>query len=321
MNLYYLKYLLKVVSCGSLSQAAKELYVSQPTLTKAIAALEKKYRIRIFIREARGIRLTEDGAEFVHYAKDVLAAVNAMNCHFSDPGRTGRSRLFLATQQFDFVHKLIVKTIQTQDSGKVHYNIVEADRENVVKMVLDNRVDMGLLVVNNIDEHTVLWDASTQKLDLYVLDASESYFCVGPKSPYYDREVITRKEARVPLQILLDMDAQANELLYTENPHSTINPENVIFVNNCAAAERFLLETDALMYPSKWTVGCLRDPRIHILKLAPDKSAPTPKENRLVLIRRAALPLTAAELQFLTYLFDYFHKALPDDLFGSVRNP
>ena len=69
MKIKQLEYLLEVVECGSISKAAQQLFVSQPSLTKSIMGLEEEYGIQILIRKPRGIELTEEGKRFIHYAQ------------------------------------------------------------------------------------------------------------------------------------------------------------------------------------------------------------------------------------------------------------
>ena len=65
MRLGQLEYFIKIAECGSFSKAAKELYISQPTLTKSIANLEAEYDIQLLERASKGIRLTPKGREFL----------------------------------------------------------------------------------------------------------------------------------------------------------------------------------------------------------------------------------------------------------------
>ena len=63
MTLQQLKYIIQVVQSGSISSAAQKLYITQPSLSKAIADLEKEMGITIFYRNNRGVYLSEDGIE------------------------------------------------------------------------------------------------------------------------------------------------------------------------------------------------------------------------------------------------------------------
>ena len=195
MQIKQLEYLLKIVECGSITKAASELYVSQPNLTKAIHQLEEEFDIKILSRKPRGVDLTLDGKNFVYYAKSVVSSVQALTDNCRKEHHTTHSRLFLATQQLDFVYNIFVKVFLQNNDRPVHYNLVETDRNNVVHQVLNGNVNCGLFVRNNADAKTFLWDTKAKDLELHVLDQGSSYVCVGPKSPYYHRDSITMAEA------------------------------------------------------------------------------------------------------------------------------
>ena len=72
MTLTQLKYAITVSEAGSMNQAAKELFISQPTLSLAIRDLEEEIGVELFRRSSRGILLTPDGEEFIGYAKQVV---------------------------------------------------------------------------------------------------------------------------------------------------------------------------------------------------------------------------------------------------------
>ena len=69
MTLQQLKYVIEVVSAGSISRAAERLFVTQPSLSNAIRELEQELGVELFLRTSRGVALTQDGAEFLGYAR------------------------------------------------------------------------------------------------------------------------------------------------------------------------------------------------------------------------------------------------------------
>lgn len=75
MNLLHLKYAVEIAKTKSISQAAENLYMGQPNLSRAIKELEEKLGITIFLRTPRGIKITEDGEEFLEYAQRIVAQV------------------------------------------------------------------------------------------------------------------------------------------------------------------------------------------------------------------------------------------------------
>ena len=312
MHLKQLEYLLKVVECGSITQAAQLLYISQPSLTKSITSLEQESGIQIFKRKARGVELTVEGKNFVHYAKGVVTAANALNRNYINAQASSRSRLFLASQQFDFIYPLLLKTYQDNAVKLLHYNLVEAGRSDIIQFVLNGQVDLGLLVRSHSDAKSFLWHTEARRLDIRVLDSAEIYAAVGPKSPFYHRRSITAEEACSRLQLLLDMETQAKQSLYFDYFNTAINREHTIFFNTCSACEAFLMETDSVLYVSKWTLGSFHNPAIHTVPVTHDEGPYALGPNELLLIRRAGEPLNTTERQFLEYLYAYLGKEMPD---------
>lgn len=72
MTLKQLRYVVTVAETGNITEAAKKLFIAQPSLTFAIQELEKEYDITIFNRTRKGIEITVDGEEFLGYARQVL---------------------------------------------------------------------------------------------------------------------------------------------------------------------------------------------------------------------------------------------------------
>ena len=72
MTLLQLRYIVKIVECGSMNEASHELYISQPALSSSVKELENELGIEIFTRHSQGIALTVDGAEFLTYARQIL---------------------------------------------------------------------------------------------------------------------------------------------------------------------------------------------------------------------------------------------------------
>lgn len=71
MTLQQIKYALTIADCGSMNEAAKELFISQPSLSEAVKELEQEIGLEIFLRSNRGIIITPEGEEFLGYARQV----------------------------------------------------------------------------------------------------------------------------------------------------------------------------------------------------------------------------------------------------------
>ena len=72
MTLQQLKYLVTVAECGSISEAAQKLFISQPSLSAAIQNLEKEMGVTAFSRSSKGVVITREGEELLAYSRMLL---------------------------------------------------------------------------------------------------------------------------------------------------------------------------------------------------------------------------------------------------------
>ena len=94
MTVKQLKYILKVAEVGSITEAAKLLFISQPSLSNSIKETETEAGITIFLRSRSGITLTKDGAEFLGYARQVIQQMELLEDRYVTnlPGKVTSDR-------------------------------------------------------------------------------------------------------------------------------------------------------------------------------------------------------------------------------------
>lgn len=93
MTLQQLKYLVTVAECGSISEAAQKLFISQPSLSAAIQNLEKEMGVTAFSRSSKGVVITREGEELLAYSRMLLEQADIMQEHFGkDKNRTPKFR-------------------------------------------------------------------------------------------------------------------------------------------------------------------------------------------------------------------------------------
>ena len=310
MQIKQLEYLVKIVENGSISKAAEQLYITQPNLTKAVSSLEKEYGIRLFNRRARGVELTAEGKEFMRYARKVIAAADALDSNFTSQKKEARAELFLATHQFDFIYPAMLKTYERFTDQRIHFNLIETDRSDVVQQVLDGNADLGFFVRNDADAKSMIWRKEASRLEFQVLDQGNYYICVGPKSKFYSRERVQYGEVSDCMQIALDMEESAKQDLYFDNALLRDGiQEKRIFFNTVSACEYFLLNSDVVLFASKWTTGCFEHSQIHTIPVELDSNLPTEGINELILVKRAGEQMTETERVFVENVMNQIHAA------------
>ena len=98
MTITQCKYVLKIAECGSFNEAAKQLFVAQSSLSVSVRQLEQEFDIKIFERSGNGVYLTEEGAEFVRYVRQIAEQNDFIVNRYTNKS-AGRAR------RWDFLQK------------------------------------------------------------------------------------------------------------------------------------------------------------------------------------------------------------------------
>ena len=306
MHLSQLKYFVKVAECGSITRAAQELFISQPSLTKAIANLESEFELQLLERNAKGVRITPVGREFLTYAKDVLDSAQALERTFANKESQEIQRLCVASQQFDFVYETLEQVFRENDMRNVCLDLIETNRGGVVERLENRDADVGLLVVTDMDSKEFKAYLQEKDLEYHVLDRSSTYVGMFPSSPFYNNKQITQAEVSSQLHVALDMDRFMRRDIYLKAADLTLDHTKLIFCNTIGACIHFMEHCGAMLSAPSWIWGMFHDPRLRVAKLVLNNDTPFPEVNQLVWIKRKKESLSNIETQFLNLLHKRF---------------
>jgi len=308
MRLYQLEYFIKIAECGSITRAAQELYLSQPSLTKAISGLETEYSLKLFSRTARGIRLTPEGRDFLEYAKSAVESCHALERVFGKKGNPRVQRLAVASQQFDFIYDILVCLYQKNSEQMLQIDLKENDRGEIVELVEKRKADIGLLVLSEADSKSFKSELHNKNLEMHILDTSSVYVSMGKHSELYEEKDIDVETAQKYLHVVLDTEQAMRRELRYGTIHQGIDHKHLIFCNTVGACQKFLEETDALLFTPKWVLGAFEGTEIRSVPLMLSGRR-YPRVNRLVWIKRAREEFQPLEEQFMEILKERFQPA------------
>lgn len=145
MNLQYLKYAVEVASRGSINKAAEALYMDQSNISRCIKDLESSLGISIFERSSRGIKVTPKGEEFLKYAKNVLAQVDAIENMFLNDAAE-KTRFSVSAPRAGYVcdaFTTFASALPESEAAETVYT--ETDAQNTVKNVLEANYGLGIV--------------------------------------------------------------------------------------------------------------------------------------------------------------------------------
>lgn len=144
MTLTQLNYLITIAETKSINKAAEQLYVSQPSLTSAVQELEKELGITLFYRSGRGVTLTNDGAEFLQYARQLYSQYQNILEKYEKNGAR-KKKFGVSTQHYSFAVKAFVDMAKQSDMLKYEFAIRETKTAEVIRDVSTMKSEIGIL--------------------------------------------------------------------------------------------------------------------------------------------------------------------------------
>lgn len=150
ITLRQVKYFVATAEVGQVSQAAVQLAISQSAVTTAIRELEEILRVRLFLRSAQGMELTEPGRSFLERSYTVLAAVDDAMRLPSGDGKVSGTLSVAATYTVIgyFLPHHLARLAQLYPDLTI--NLYELNREAIEEGIISNRYDMALVLTSNL---------------------------------------------------------------------------------------------------------------------------------------------------------------------------
>ena len=165
MTLRHLKIFLCVADCGTMTAAAEKLYISQPTVSQAIAELERYYGVRLFERLSQKLYITEDGKKMLSYARHIIESFDdmesAMKSTKENPHISIGCSVSVGTS---LLNKLLDSAEEKLRNCSV--NVTVDNTSSVEKMILNNEIDIGIVEGIVINPELVITPVCKDKLVL-----------------------------------------------------------------------------------------------------------------------------------------------------------
>ncbi len=149
MNIQQCRYILKIVEYGSFNEAARQMFIAQSSLSVGVKALEKELGIKIFERSGNGVYLTEDGTEFVHYARQIVEQNDFVLKSYTS--NIKRKRLYVATQHYDLVTETFAKLLSETEEQNYRFSLKEMRTYDVIKETENAKSDIGIIGIRGSD--------------------------------------------------------------------------------------------------------------------------------------------------------------------------
>ena len=182
MTLQQLKYVLMVAETGTITEAANNLYISQPSLTNAIHELEKEMNIVIFNRTNKGITLSKEGEDFLGYARQVLEQAAILEDKYKG-SNGGKKQFCISTQHYSFAVNAFVDLIKKYGQDEYDFSIRETQTYEIIEDVAHMRSEIGIIFLNDFNEVVINKILKSHDLEFHQLFVAKPHTILGNQAP------------------------------------------------------------------------------------------------------------------------------------------
>ena len=289
MTLQQLKYADAVAECGSLSEAARQVFVTQPTLTESIRALEEELRVAIFTRSSRGVTVTREGEEFLATARQILDDAARIQAKYT--GRAVRRPQFaVSCQHYAFATDAFMEVVKANAAESYDFTLRETVTSEIIDDVARHRSEIGILYLSKRNERAILKILRKEELAFEELFAAKPHVFLGKGHPLAKKKIIKPHELDAYPYLTYEQGVE-NALYFAEEIMPAIDRRKNIRVRDRATMTNLLLGLNGFTVASG-VHSKAYNPQIISVPLKLDDTI------RVGLIYRSGLPLSAAGAAF-----------------------
>lgn len=232
MTLQQLRYVVTVAEKGTISDAAKELFISQPSLTSAIKELENEMQITIFNRTNKGIIVSNAGDEFLSYARQVLEQVNLLEEKFLNVKKQS-PRFCVSAQHYSFAVNAFVDVIREFGGNQYDFTLRETQTYEIIEDVSKLKSEIGILYTSSKNEEVIIKLIKQNNLEFEELFVAKPHVFISSRHPLANREGISLEELEEYPYLSFEQ-GEYNSFYFSEEILSTIDRNKNIKVRDRA---------------------------------------------------------------------------------------
>lgn len=245
MTIQQCRYVLEIARCGSFNQAAKQLFVAQSSLSFGVKALESELGIVIFERSGSGTCLTDEGAEFIKYARQICKNSELISERYD---QNIRQKLYIATQHYDFIADIFGKFLTEEGSDSYRFSIREIETYNVIRDVQTAYSDIGILAIKDSNLEIMKRYLNCRKLEFTPLLTVRPHVFFRKGHPLEGQKLLTMGELKAYPYVSYEQGEHNSDYFTEELMDASFIPKH-IEISDRATLMNMLLLTDA------YTVG------------------------------------------------------------------
>ena len=230
MTLQQLKYVIEVSDKGSMNEAAKSLFISQPSLSNAIKELEKELNISIFSRTNKGVVMSAEGQEFLGYARQVVEQNNLLEKRYLGSGNF-KQKFSVSTQHYSFAVNAFVDMIKNASLSEYDFTLRETRTYEILDDVKNLRSEIGILYLNDFNDKVITKLLNENNLVFNELFTAKPHVFISRTHPLSKKESINLSELEEYPYLSFEQGIY-NSFYYSEEILSTVEHKKNIRVSD-----------------------------------------------------------------------------------------
>lgn len=239
MTLQQLKYVIEVANRGSINEAAKRLFISQPSLSNAIRDLEEEIQISIFDRSNKGISLSKEGVEFLSYARQVVEQAELLESRYLN-AKPSSQHFSVSTQHYAFAVNAFVSLVAEYGQDEYELALRETKTYEIIEDVKNLRSEIGILYLNEFNSKVINKLLKSANLQFNSLFIAKPHIFISIKNPLAKQSIVTIDQLQNYPYLSFDQ-GEYNSFHFAEEILSTMTHQKSIRVNDRATLFNLLI--------------------------------------------------------------------------------
>lgn len=232
MTLAQLRYAITVAGAASMSEAARMLYISQPSLSSSIKELEEEIGIELFRRTNRGISLTPEGEEFIGYARQVVEQYELMESKYIEKEKI-KKKFSVSMQHYSFAVNAFVQMVKQFGMDEYEFAVRETKTYDVIEDVKNFKSEIGILYINDFNRKVLEKMFHESKLEFHEILKCHIYVYLWKGHPLASKKTIALEELEEYPCLSFDQ-GNNNSFYFAEEVLSTYEYKRLIKANDRA---------------------------------------------------------------------------------------
>ena len=266
MRIQQLEYLERIVEAGSINEAAKRLFLTQPSLSNAVKELENEMGIQIFQRSSGGISLTAEGREFMTYSKQILDQVNLMNERYKNGQQRKQS---VSAQHYAFVVHAFVELIKSVNANEYQFTLRETETQNIFNDLAQFKSELGILYTNGFNQKIMQRLFKENNLVFTPLFVAKPHIFVSRYNPLTSKSSVNLSDLE-DYPYLSYEQGEVNSFYFSEEILSTLSHKKSIKVSDRATIFNLMVGLNGYTISSGIISSKLNDDKIVAIPLNVD---------------------------------------------------